>query len=328
MQYDVNHFVKALKAKCGGTDAAGKRTFDWKRLGHEAGVCFHSVPSRVVFLSGAVAVEDTGEPVKKKRRVYQRASTQDLEDSVEEVLVADETIGDHERSPGRDALFSTEVQRMKKALKAQCAAARHASKQSNGSSTTNDSEQFDNEIDMVPFLVNPKSYTQTIENFMNLSHLLKKGNAGVRKGQDGIMYIRSISSKHKHPTWQDDKGGHQVGQHPLPPPPRQAVLSLTMRDWRALIKAYQLTEGGLPHREYGGQTIMEPPRPVATASESSTAKLITGEQALNGATIITSGSSSSEENKEGSEEDGSVDEKSEGNGLVAIPMMTQQNDAE
>ena len=190
------------------------------------------------------------EPTKKKRRIYQRTS---LDESVEEVLVEEGTDNDAERNSSREASFASEMLNMKKALKEKCSAARHAAihtpEQSGGGDTDEKVRPHKGEIDMIPFLVNPKSYTQTIENFMNLSHLLKKGDAGVRKADNGLVYIRSISKRKQYKLLQcphQQPGGNPGGQC------TQAVLSLTMKDWRALIQAYGLTgDACLPHRDYG-----------------------------------------------------------------------------
>lgn len=201
-------------------------------------MCFNSIPPRVTFLAALVG-DPSPEPTKKKRRVCQRTPP---DEPVEEILV-EEAVNN---TQDFQALFASEVQAMKKALKEKCSAARNAAVQ-NSDGETVVTTRHKGEIDMIPFLVNPKSYTQTIENFMNLSHLLKKGHAGVRKADNGVVYIRSISSKRKQCPQ------HAGGNRPPVQSCTQVVLSLTMKDWRALVQAYGLTGGdaGLPHRTYG-----------------------------------------------------------------------------
>jgi len=247
LQYDSHRFVKSLRAHFGNVDTNGKRILDWKSLGQNASVCYKSVPSNVVFLTNLmIASDEQTKPAKKKRRCCHRAT--DGEDIVEEPLEAKDFSGPNSSSEGIDAV-SQQLKTMKKALKEQCQAARCAARSaitneaagSDGSEKQTLATHDDDEIDMIPFLVNPKSYTQTIENFMNFSMLIKQRVAGMRKGSDDLVYIRNVI--------QHEENG-EGGEGRNDKRPYQYVLSLTMKDWRALNAAYNLTEGGLPHRTY------------------------------------------------------------------------------
>ena len=98
------------------------------------------------------------------------------------------------------------------------------------------------EIDAVSHLFNPKSFTQTVENIFHFSFLVKKGSAGisVRSEKDAKEFggvpgpvVRAYGAK-------------QEGQNPVP---KQAIVALNMRDWRDMCKAFEVTEGDIPHRK-------------------------------------------------------------------------------
>ncbi|CAB9508455.1 Pfam:Nse4 (Partial), partial [Seminavis robusta] len=205
-----------LTKKTAADDEKGR--FDWTHLGHEAGACFRAVPSRVSFLLGPLQ----SQTMAKQRRPYKRRHVVKEEEPLEEQVLVP--------SDGKDCSAildpAAPIKAVKKSLKEQCAVAETG------------------EIDMVPFLVNPHSFTQTVENFLNFSHLISKGLAGVRKDEvDGNSYIWYIGQQ------KDEKQKSKEGSGVVHSA-RQLVMPLTMRDWRKLVDAYNLKEGGLPHRDY------------------------------------------------------------------------------
>ena len=95
--------------------------------------------------------------------------------------------------------------------------------------------------------MNPQSFTQTVENIYHYSFLVKKSVAAVQvreKGlgeEDGFVKTKpGLALKYI-----DD---HSKSQAKKPAPPRQAIMTLTMQDWRDLCAAYEVKEGDLPTR--------------------------------------------------------------------------------
>lgn len=85
------------------------------------------------------------------------------------------------------------------------------------------------QVNGINFLLNPRSFTQSVENIFQYSFLIKKSDAGIRvKDQRLETTLRRQS---------DD-----------PPEPTQAVIPLTMRDWRRLIASHDVKEPTIPHR--------------------------------------------------------------------------------
>lgn len=98
-------------------------------------------------------------------------------------------------------------------------------------------KKFGAEICATNYLFNPKSFTQTVENIFHYSFLVKKGTAAlnIRKtgfGENGKPgpVVKYVVPKKSHPK------------------NKQFVLNMTMKDYRDLLKAYEVTEGDLPHR--------------------------------------------------------------------------------
>lgn len=101
------------------------------------------------------------------------------------------------------------------------------------------------DIDGVQFLVNPKSFTQTVENIFNFSFLIKKGEAEIG--------VRPRAAALDHSLGGEKKPGLFAAHRTLSDPDvaaecTQAVCSFTMADWRRLCASQNLQEGDLPHR--------------------------------------------------------------------------------
>jgi len=97
------------------------------------------------------------------------------------------------------------------------------------------------QVNVVNCLFNPKSFTQTVENVFHFSFLVKDGKAGIntRRAEDAEEY------------------GGDPGPVIRPtdnlnmPAPKQAIVSLNMKDWRDMCQAYNVEESDVPHRVDG-----------------------------------------------------------------------------
>mmetsp|Transcript_34134 Transcript_34134/g.55733 ORF Transcript_34134/g.55733 Transcript_34134/m.55733 type:complete len:130 (+) Transcript_34134:229-618(+) len=98
------------------------------------------------------------------------------------------------------------------------------------------------QVNAVNCLFNPKSFTQTVENVFHFSFLVKEGFSGIRArtaeeaeefGGDPGPVIRPI------------KDGVDPGV------PKQAIVSLNMKDWKDMCQAYNVEESDVPHRVDG-----------------------------------------------------------------------------
>jgi len=117
----------------------------------------------------------------------------------------------------------------------------------------------------IGLLFDPKSFTQTVENVYNYSCLVNKGynntnnNNSVGGTNSGDSFSRGYATISVRENVVVEgiafEGGPicgyvettQNGDQRLPPA-RQAIVSLTMRDWRDLTKAYGVQSSGVVHR--------------------------------------------------------------------------------
>jgi len=259
--FDSNKFVARLKSQLTSYTPGGQSFFDWIQLGQEASVCFNSVPSRVHFLVGPL--ENGRVPLKKKSRtVRQKRAAVDDENAKEE---EPEELAKKERKSA-DQLSQAErnLKHMSKLLSKKCSAV-EAENVAKLEAITDPKlrehaiehfQHYAREIDFVRFLVNPKSFTQTVENIFNFSFLVKKGQAKInmRKlqeqlaGTDGDATTNPLDLPVDGCFISDNNNEDEGGES------RQCVLSFSMKDWRRLVEAYELESCDIPHRTGTKQT--------------------------------------------------------------------------
>ena len=258
-RFDAVQLVQKLGQKCTNKTSTSQY-FDWKFLGIEAGICYNAIPERVTFLAGALDHHVT----MKTRTVRQARVKNTINDEVE---VKPESVNNSNNKGDADKLSAMEkaMRVIRKKLKTRSIeeVEKLSATTKNGSSTTEDHP----DIDMVQFLFNPQSFTQTVENIFNFSFLIKKGEAeiGVRAKSLGnhnsgnpsggyVAYRTYNASAFDHQDPNDDTA-------PASSSATQAVCRFTMADWRRLCQQQATTaalangvestsfgQGDLPHR--------------------------------------------------------------------------------
>lgn len=245
-RYDVNKFISKLRRKCMMNDTQ----FNWKLFGFEVGSCFNCLPSHVSFMNGPVNAEY--EP--KQRKKPEKRKKQSNDDEEEEEVG---NVQQKKKSKDEDKLSAAEkqVSDIKKLLfeKSKSAAQKRVAmyEQVYGKDYENWSkeehrefkkkERDVGEIPAVPFLFNPKSFTQTVENIFGLSFLVKKGDVkvGIRKPEDCV-------SEHSKPGF-FIKDLHETSTDKVKSA-KQAIVSLSMADWKAMVESYNVEQSDIPHR--------------------------------------------------------------------------------
>jgi hypothetical protein len=94
-------------------------------------------------------------------------------------------------------------------------------------------------VEFYEFVINPKSFSQTIENIFHLSFSVKQGFAKLSVAPDGRLMVAPA-----RPTQQAEEGnGNAI-------PSNQAVMSMSMAMWRHIVAELQLTEALIePHAD-------------------------------------------------------------------------------
>lgn len=108
-------------------------------------------------------------------------------------------------------------------------------------------------IDLFSFIINPKSFSQSVENMFSLSFLVKEGRAGLYENEQGMQIIRYIdpddptSSIPAHLRTQgsnDDNDEHDGWEER-----QQGVMTLDIATWEEAIEILDLNESVIPHRK-------------------------------------------------------------------------------
>lgn len=223
--------------------------FDWSTFGTQAGTCFNAMPSKVSFLNGSLTYV-------KEIKVQQRAKRARIveEDAQEEQ--PEDVRGHQDRNADQLSAIEVSLKSMQKTLKQTVFRTYHHNKKKlkdlyQGEIPPGVDKKLKKrgvEIDAIRFLFNPASFTQTVENIFHYSFLVKEGVATLRTRKKGIG--DNFGNR-------GAPGGlacHYVEDATSHPTNTQAIVSLSMQDWRDLIKAYNVKKGDLPYRTGSAQT--------------------------------------------------------------------------
>lgn len=255
-RYDAIRLAQALVKK--GTVRSGSSSqFNWRGLGFQVGVCFNSLPSHVSFLYGPLDAEYT--PKERKRPERRKRQTQEEEESEREEEQPEDITQDKKDKDGNElSAVEKHIKVIRRTLhdragekreEAQEKAQEYESQLSQ--EVTDDAEvrkrtkkfvREQSQVCAVNCLFNPRSFTQTVENVFHFSFLVKEGFSGIRArgAEDAEEY-----GAEPGPVIRPVRDGVDPGT------PRQAIVSLNMKDWRDMCKAYNVEESDVPHREQG-----------------------------------------------------------------------------
>ena len=257
-----------------GEDGSSSSYFDWHALGVEAGICFNAIPSRVTFLNGPL---QDGQTYQVQQRQQRRPRQLQVEETAEEQRP--ETVqGNAASKQDADQLSAIEksMKDLGNVLKKRVDATYKENKrklldeygdQEIPKAVTKKLKKYGVEICALQFLINPESFTQTVENIFHYSFLIKKGSAAISlretKLADGEASTSNAMFGAPGPVVKyctENKERTVL--------PRQAILTLTMKDWRDLCRAYNITKGDLPNRT-GSKHARPTATPLSQASATS-----------------------------------------------------------
>ncbi|ORY67638.1 Nse4 C-terminal-domain-containing protein [Pseudomassariella vexata] len=92
-------------------------------------------------------------------------------------------------------------------------------------------------IDLFKFVVNPKSFGQTVENMFYVSFLIRDGKIGIEFDENGLPTLLPTGTGDAEPG-----AARHAAQK------QQAVLSIDMATWRDLIEAFDIKQPLIEHR--------------------------------------------------------------------------------
>ncbi|PON21156.1 hypothetical protein TGAM01_v210004 [Trichoderma gamsii] len=93
-------------------------------------------------------------------------------------------------------------------------------------------------IDLMRFVVNPKSFGQTIENLFYVSFLIRDGRVEINFDEDGLPALAPV-----------DRDGDDAGVIRQSTSKHQAILSMDMETWQDIIDTLGLEEPMIEHRQ-------------------------------------------------------------------------------
>lgn len=227
----------------------GSSFFDWHGLGIQAGLCFNAAPSNVSFLNGPLL--DGNEEIHAKKRAKYTRQKMSEEEANEKEERPDDIKGHTKRSADTLSAVEQNIADVKEAMSHKVDKTYIANKKelkrkygSNDDIPTKIAKKLKKNASAcaIELLFNPKSFTQTVENLFHYSFLVKQGTTSFAVQNKKIIEEGVV----------EIAGGpvvKRINNEKEKPPPRQAIVSLNMRDWRKLIDAYGIQESDVPHRE-------------------------------------------------------------------------------
>lgn len=210
---------------------------DWDYLGRNAAFLANSRPCLSGFLLGPLSVQ------KKLRQPTQRRAREakaDQTQALRPVMLEDEDLQDKEDKP-----LAAQCTAIRKLLDKTARKGMDAWNEEYQDDMTDEEAQnlmrkhhitdIEGGVPLFDFVVNPKSFGQTVENLFYVSFLIKEGTAGLEFDSRGMPVLRAaelrpLSERHNLPR-------------------NQAVFTLDFDMWQEIIKSCGITESIIPHAQ-------------------------------------------------------------------------------
>lgn len=250
LRYDIDSVIHNLFDEFRVT-RAGESSFDWKSFGKEVTTCFNAVPGRINFLNGPLV--DGNERAKQRVKYKQNSH---VESDLEEERPID-VQGHTERGANRLSAVDGNIQNVQRTLIKKVKRTYESNKRAiaeiyDGKDAIPKRIKKDlkrnKDVCAIELLFDPKSFTKTVENIYNYSFLVKEGKVSLK--------VRNELSLGKgEDTYKLDGGpvasciSNNDNNKKSPPKPRQAIVSLTMEDWKNLVEAYDVKEAAVKQRD-------------------------------------------------------------------------------
>ncbi|XP_042895886.1 EP300-interacting inhibitor of differentiation 3 isoform X2 [Parasteatoda tepidariorum] len=177
----------------------------WQKLGEESQEKMHTAPT-FDFLYGTFDAQPAS-PVKKKRRRIEKDKVANA--------VKPKTVDVKECSEEKDLMLD-------RATKILSILARYVSKTSKKA------------ICFYEFVIDPHSFSRTIENIFLVTFLLRNGNVCIFSDEQGLPWIRDVKPEEKKERARDHKDN------------KQSVLSMSLEEWKAIIEKCKFKEAKIP----------------------------------------------------------------------------------
>ncbi|KAG9244299.1 Nse4 C-terminal-domain-containing protein [Calycina marina] len=214
-------------------------TLNWEYLGRNACLPFNSRPAISGFLLGPLSVEKRARKVAVRRAALKQSA---VHESRPEVLKA----GDIERNENENltVLCRQIIERLKKMTRDAVQRVEDEVETIQGDVSDDQAQDIMTKYHVsdfsglayFPFVINPKSFGQTIENMFYVSFLIRDGKLAIQEGNDAMPYLVIMN-------------GGEEPENDGDPAKQQAVMSLDMEQWEELIELFGIMEPMIKHRD-------------------------------------------------------------------------------
>ncbi|CAG8948972.1 hypothetical protein HYFRA_00002100 [Hymenoscyphus fraxineus] len=105
-------------------------------------------------------------------------------------------------------------------------------------------------IEFFKFVINPRSFGQSVENMFYVSFLIRDGKAGISTDYRGLPYLNLTSSEvEDEDEDEDEEAAKRKKKDKDGPKKHQAVMSLDMGVWKEMIEIFDIKEPMIKHRK-------------------------------------------------------------------------------
>ncbi|KAI7672765.1 hypothetical protein KC318_g2660 [Hortaea werneckii] len=228
-------------------DPSSDQPLNWSAFGHHACLPFTRRPAVPNFLLGPLSVE------KKHRTLTQRRPRQAHDPNTREArpeAVSNDSL--QNSSSSESAALTTICTGIKNLLSRHLTRATHLLEQQGFTEDDVGTARYaaacaslrlatDGGVRLFDWVINPRSFGQTVENLFYTSFLIKEGAVGISFADEG----RTPSLLPTRPSSLAEQRVKGTEKH-------QAVLALDYAVWRQLIDLYEIREPLIPHRREEG----------------------------------------------------------------------------
>ena len=239
--YSADKLISALHAK-GWNDEL--HSFNWRGLGLKVAALSRS-PPEMNFMCGAI---DKPEKVKKAREKKAKPDDDDEVETGYKEVTGQEEVEDEattRRAEEMNKVGSPHGTRARlcgyahirpgaslpRALPPPCPGQVFLERMAQAQAA-HGSRSGEPTMEVLPLLVNPSSFHQTVENFFDFSFRIKQGLSNVKIDANGLP-VTTITSQPNNAA-----------------PKTQVVVALTMQNLAAVSDAWKIAEPGMPHRSF------------------------------------------------------------------------------
>uniref|UniRef100_A0A7R9U9Z9 Non-structural maintenance of chromosomes element 4 n=1 Tax=Pinguiococcus pyrenoidosus TaxID=172671 RepID=A0A7R9U9Z9_9STRA len=207
LSFDAGAFLNALEAQIGKNGGA-----DWYKLGLACQGYFAGIPD-VSFMHGGLGREARERKQSARSAAHKKAKLV--------ASVTSQQMKTDKDKEGEDAT-SVRIHALGTLLGDTCEDTNEAS------------------VSMFDFLVNPRDFTQTVENLFDYAFLVKDGKAGVQLGQQGLPECSLVER---------DTELNETARKSHSSARTQNIVSINLKAFRDIVDAHSITETAVPHRD-------------------------------------------------------------------------------